>query len=112
MITIYKGRERPGVDLFWLDTTKTPVDFTAGGNWTWTVSLEQDTVETTLSGVTVTTNADPTIDSGLPTDVASLTLSFAAGSLDNVSVGPGLLRVIGISSGLDRELVVPVRIAR
>ena len=102
MITIYRRRELPPTRLFWLDDSGDPVSFTSG-TWSWTVSLEQDLVESTLSGVTVTINSNPTTYTASSSDVSSLTLSFAAGSLDNVSVGPGTLIVVGTSSGLDRE---------
>lgn len=108
MITIYRTAERPGLDLFWLDTIKRPVDLS--GSWTFTVSVEQDLVETALSGVTVTGNADPTTDTGSAADVPSLSLVFAAGALDDVAVGPALLRVDATSAGRNRRLKVPVRI--
>ena len=102
MITLFRRRELPPTRLFWLDDAGDPVSFSSG-TWTWSVRIEQDLVETTLSGVTVAINANPTTYTASSSDVPSLTLSFAAGSLDNVSVGPGTLIVVGTSSGLDRE---------
>jgi len=102
MITLFRRRELPPTRLFWLDDNGDAVAFTTG-SWTWAISLEQDLVETTLTGVTVTINANPTVYTASSSDVSSLTLSFAAGSLDNVSVGPGTLIVVGTNSGVDRE---------
>lgn len=99
---LIKGSERPGADLFWLDTPGTPVDFTADIGWTWTVKIEQDNVKTTMSGVTVTPQASPTKDNGSSADVASVRLSFAAGSLDALSVGPCRIHVTGTLNGTRR----------
>lgn len=110
--TVYIGRERPGLSLFWLDSTGTPVDFTAGGSWTWVTTVEQDGTTSTLSGATVTANASPTTDSGSSTDVPTISMSFVPGALDNLSVGPAVLRVAATSGGLDRLGVWQLEVAR
>ena len=51
--TIYIGRERPGLSLYWLDSTAAPVDLTVG-SWTFVITLEQDGTTATLTGATVT----------------------------------------------------------
>ena len=100
--TIYVGRERPGLSLFWLDTVGTPVDFTTAGTWTYVVTLEQDGTTATLAGASVVANASPTADTGSAADVATLSMSFTAGSLAGLAVGPAVLRVGATSGGLDR----------
>ena len=109
--TIYIGRERPGLGLFWLDSTGVAVDLTVG-TWTFAVTLEQDGTTATLTGATVTANASPTADTGSSADVSTLSMSFSAGSLDNLSVGPAVLRVAATSSGLDRLGVWQIEVAK
>ena len=110
--TIYVGRERPGLSLFWIDSTGAPVDFAAGGSWSYNITLEQDGTTATLTGASVTANASPTTDTGSSADVPTLSMSFAAGSLDNLSVGPAVLRVAATSGGLDRLGVWQLEVAR
>lgn len=98
---LYVGRERPGLTVWALDTIDEVLDLTAYGSWT--VVLEQDGVETTLTGCTVTPNANPTADTHGPADIGTLTLSFAAGSLDDIKAGPGTLKIVGVLLGRDRE---------
>lgn len=106
-IVLYAGRELPSVGLHWLDSVGAAVSLAAGG-YTYSVQVVQDTVTSTLTGVTVTANSNPTADTGSANDVATLTLSFAAGALSGLSEGPGVLKVIATSSGLDREGEWPV----
>ena len=100
--TLYIGRERPGLALFWFTTTDTPVDLTAGGPWTYAVTLEQGGVIATFVGASVVANASPTTDTGSAADVATLSMSFSAGSLDSLTAGLAVLRVAATSAGLDR----------
>jgi hypothetical protein len=111
-MTVYIKSERPGLSLFWLDSSNTPVDFTTAGNWSYTTTLEQDGVTSTLDGATVTANPSPTTDSGGFNDVPTLTVSFEAGSLDDLTVGPATLRVAASFGGLDRLGVWHLNVAR
>jgi len=107
---IYKSRERPGLGLYWLDTLGDPVDFTTAGSWTYAITVEQDGTTSTLTGASVTANASPTADTGSSADVPTLTMTFAAGALDNLAVGPAVLRVAATAAGLDRLGVWPVEV--
>lgn len=109
MIRLYKGAERPGCTLHWLDTIGTPVDFT-DTTWTYSFSLEQDLVTTVISGATVSANANPTTDTGSAADVPSLSVSFAAGALDNIAVGPATLRVDATAAGRNRRLKIEIEV--
>lgn len=102
MIVIHRRRELPSLRLHWLDSNGDPVSF-AAGTWTWTVTVTQDLVDTTLTGVTVAANSNPTVYSGSSSDVPSLTIAAAAGAFDGLAVGPAELTVVGTTSGLDRE---------
>jgi hypothetical protein len=110
--TIYIGRERPGLSLYWIDSSGSPVDFTVAGVWTYTVTIEQNNVTSVLAGATVTANASPTTDTGSSADVPTLSMSFAAGSLDNLTVGPAVLRVAALASGLDRLGIWHIEVAQ
>ncbi len=101
MIVLYRNRELPARRLHWLDGGL-PADLSTVA-YSWSVSIIQDLVETSIAGATVTPNPNPTTDTGRSTDVPSLTVSFSAGALDNVSVGPAVLKVVGTVNGLDRE---------
>lgn len=104
---IYVGRERPGLDLWWLDATGAPVSFT-GTPWVWTVTIEQDGAITPLTS-NVTANSNPTGDGDGASDVASISLTWDAGALDHLAVGPAVLRVIA-ALGTDREGVWPIEV--
>lgn len=109
--TIFRGAERPGLDLYWLDSVNQPVDFTISGTWTYAVTVTQNGVTTAFSGASVVANANPTADNKLSTDVPTLSMSFAAGSTAGLSVGPAVIHVAASSGGLNRdaEWMVEVR---
>lgn len=107
--TLFIGAERPGLDVFWLDTTKQPVDLSTGG-WTFAVSIEQDDVETVMAGATVTAYPTPTIDRGLPADIPTCDISFAAGSLNHLSVGTAIVRVNATLAGRPRRWKQTVKV--
>jgi hypothetical protein len=44
--------------------------------------------------------------------VPTLSMSFAAGSLDNLTVGPAVLRVAALASGLDRLGIWHIEVAQ
>lgn len=96
---LFVGRERPGLRLEIADDDGNAVDLSS--YTTFAVVLEQDGVESTLT-CSVTAPATPA--NGTP----SATVAFSAGALDNISVGPGMLKFIATLSGLDREFQAPV----
>lgn len=98
---IYVGRELPGLSLFWLNSAGDPVALNTGG-YSFNVSIAQDGVITALPNVTVFANASPTVDTGSSADVPTLSLSFQAGSVSNLTAGPAVLRVVASAGGLDR----------
>jgi hypothetical protein len=109
--TIYIGRERPGLSLFWLDSVQNALDLSAPG-WTFAATIEQDGTTSNLTGATIAANAAPTADTGDAADVPTLTVTFTAGALDNLTVGPAVLRVAASSGGLDRLGVWQLEVAR
>lgn len=109
MTTLFVGAERPGLDVFWLDSTKTPVDFSTG-TWTFAVSIEQADVETVVSGATVATFASPTKDTGSSADIPSLQVTFAAGAIDSLVVGTAIVRINATSAGRNRRWKQTVRV--
>lgn len=111
--TVYISRELPGLQLFWLDSSSTPVDLSTGGPWTFVTTIEQEGTTSTLSGAVVVANSEPTADSGGLNDVPTLSMSFNAGALDsNLVVGPATLRVAATHDGRDRLGVWRINIAR
>jgi hypothetical protein len=95
-----RGAERPGLAVFWSDTLGDPVDLSGG--YTFVVSITQDGTASTLTA-SVTANASPTNDRGLSNDVPTLDIAFAAGALDNLSAGPGVLKIVATKAGLNRD---------
>lgn len=95
---MYVGRPRPGLRLQCVDDDGNAVDLSA---YSFEVVLEQDGVESTLT-CSVTAPATPA--NGTPSAI----VSFAAGALDNISVGPGVVKLIATLSGLPREFQAPV----
>lgn len=101
-IEIFVGRELPAWSLFWLDDLGAAVDFTIG-SWTFAATIRQGGTDTALTGATITANATPTTDSHSASNVASLTVAPAAGSLDSLTTGQATIIVVATSSTKDRE---------
>ena len=105
---LYVGRELPGLDVFWLDDIGTPVDLSVG-TWTYAVTLEVAGTTVTLT-TTVTAQPSPTTDTGSAADVPTLRLSWAAGALDSITTGAGVLRIAATTSSRHRLCVIPIEI--
>lgn len=95
-----RGAERPGLAVFWSDTLGDPVDLSDG--YTFSVSITQDGTTSVLTA-SVTAHANPTNDTGSTNDVATLDIAFAAGALDGLSTGPGVLKIVATKGGLNRD---------
>ena len=106
-VVLYVGRERPGLSLFWLDSSGAALDLSGYGGFS--VVLEQGGTETALSA-TVTANSSPTTDTGSAADIPTLSVAFASAALDSITVGPGTLKVIATSGTTDREGQWPVEV--
>lgn len=103
--TLWVGAEVPGLELFWANSIGEAVDLSDG--WTFAVTVEQDLVETALS-CTATGNATPTLDTHSSDDVATVSLVFAAGALDDLIAGPARLRVDATKGGRQRRAVYDI----
>lgn len=99
-VVLHVGRERPGLDLFWLDDIGQAVDLTG---YSCSLAVRQGGSDTAITGATVTPQASPTTDTRASTDVPSLRVTFASGALDNLTTGPATLIVVASQGGLDRE---------
>jgi hypothetical protein len=99
-VVLHVGRERPGLDLFWLDDIGDPVDLTG---YSCSLTVRQGGTDTSITGATVTPQASPTTDTRASTDVPSLRVTFASGALNNLTTGPATLIVVATQGGLDRE---------
>lgn len=105
---LYVGRELPGLDIFWLDDIGGPVDLSVG-TWTYTVTLEVAGTTSTLT-TTVAAQSSPTGDTGSAADVPTVRLSWAAGALDSITTGAGVMRIAATTASRHRLCVIPVEI--
>lgn len=105
---LFIGRERPGLDLFWLDSNGDPLDLTTD-NWSFTVTIEQADVVSQLDAH-ITPQANPTIDNGSASDVPTMKLTFNPNSLDSLIEGPAILRVAASHQGRDRLWKQTIRV--
>lgn len=66
---LFIGGERPGLDLFWLDTVGAPVSV---HGMTCVVTIEQEGTVTEITNASVTANSSPTVDTNSVGDVPSI----------------------------------------
>lgn len=96
---LFVGSERPGLDLFWLDSIGNPVSV---HGYQFLVTFEQNGVVSTITNCSVTADPAPTEDTGSSADVPSLHLDFNPNSLDDLVAGPLILRVRATSQNRHR----------
>lgn len=96
---LFIGGERPGLDLFWLDSVGDPVSV---HGYTIVVSIEQEGTVSEITNASVTANEGPTADTSSAGDVPSLHVDFQPNSLDGLSAGPAVLRVRATSQNRHR----------
>jgi hypothetical protein len=87
---LFVDGERPGLDLFWLNSIGAPVDVTG---YNLALTFEQDGVEVNVPQATLTANASPTVDNNSASDVPSVSISFSQHALSDIVPGPLTLRV-------------------
>lgn len=87
---LFPDGERPGLDLFWLNTIGEPVSVVG---YTLSLYFEQDGVDTEINQATLTANASPTADTGSAADVPTISIAFSQHALEDIVPGPLILRV-------------------
>jgi len=87
---LFIGGERPGLDLFWLDSVGDPVSV---HGYTIVVSIEQDGTVSEITDASVTANSSPTADTNSAADVPSVHIDWQPNSIDGLTAGPAILRV-------------------
>ena len=106
-IIIYKAREFPSWDFWIFDGAGTIANLSTG--WTFTTAIRQAGTDTTITTV-VTANATPSGDGTAAADVSTLNVAPAAAALDNLTVGPATIIIVGTSGTKDREWQFPAQI--
>lgn len=96
---LFVDGERPGLDLFWLDSIGNPVSV---NGYTLSLTFEQDGTVSNVPQASFVASATPTKDTGSVDDVPSVAISFAQHALADIVPGPLVLRVTAQSQNRHR----------